>query len=88
MTTGEKLQKLRKENNFTQEDLADILSVSRQTIYNWESNNVYPETEKSETADKISLEVKKNHVNLIDAIAHGASDGMKISINVIRIPIL
>lgn len=46
MTTGEKLQKLRRENNFTQEDLADILSVSRQTIYNWESNNVYPETEK------------------------------------------
>jgi len=47
------------------------------------SKLVYPETEKSETAEKISLEVKKNHVNLIDAIAHGASDGMRISINVI-----
>ncbi len=47
------------------------------------SKLVYPEVEKSETADKISLEVKKNHVNLIDAIAHGASDGMRISINVI-----
>ena len=47
------------------------------------SKLVYPETEKSETAECISLEVKKNHVNLIDAIAHGASDGMKISINVI-----
>ena len=47
------------------------------------SKLVYPETEKSETANTITLEVKKNHVNLIDAIAHGASDGMRISINVI-----
>ena len=47
------------------------------------SKLVYPETEKSETAENISLEVKKNHVNIIDAIAHGASDGMRISINVI-----
>ena len=47
------------------------------------SKLVWPETEKSETANTISLEVKKNHVNLIDAIAHGASDGMRISINVI-----
>ena len=29
------------------------------------------------------LEVKQNFTNVIDAIAHGASDGMRISINVI-----
>ena len=29
------------------------------------------------------MEIKKTHVNLIDSIAHGASDGMKVSINVI-----
>ena len=28
MTTGEKLQSLRKQNNYTQEDLADIMNVS------------------------------------------------------------
>ncbi|MCS6809351.1 MAG: nucleoside transporter C-terminal domain-containing protein [Bacteroidota bacterium] len=44
---------------------------------------VYPETEESETKGEVRLEIKKQHVNLIDAIAHGASDGMKISINVI-----
>ena len=33
------------------------------------SKLVYPETEKSETANTITLEVKKNHVNLIDAMA-------------------
>ena len=46
MTTGEKLQKLRKENNYTQEDLADILQVSRQSISKWESDSAFPETEK------------------------------------------
>ena len=46
MTLGEKLAKLRKENNYTQEQLADILGVSRQSISKWESDIVYPETDK------------------------------------------
>lgn len=46
MALGEKLSKLRKENNYTQEQLADILSVSRQAISKWESNITYPETDK------------------------------------------
>lgn len=47
------------------------------------SKIVWPETEESETKDDVKLEIKKTHVNLIDSIAHGASDGMKISINVV-----
>ncbi len=46
MTTGEKLTKLRKENNYTQEQLADLLQVSRQAISRWESDLAFPETEK------------------------------------------
>ena len=46
MTTGEKLQNLRKENNYTQEELADILGVSRQSISKWESDVAFPETDK------------------------------------------
>ena len=46
MTLGEKLSKLRKEYNYTQEQLADILGVSRQSISKWESDIAYPETEK------------------------------------------
>ncbi|MBO5415371.1 MAG: helix-turn-helix transcriptional regulator [Clostridia bacterium] len=46
MTLGEKLSKLRKENNYTQEQLAEILGVSRQSISKWESDIVYPETDK------------------------------------------
>ena len=47
------------------------------------SKIIYPETEEPVTKGKVSLEVKKEHTNLIDAISHGAADGMKISINVI-----
>ncbi|MDO9340817.1 MAG: nucleoside transporter C-terminal domain-containing protein [Bacteroidales bacterium] len=47
------------------------------------SKIVFPETEESETKGIIKLEVKREHSNIMDAISHGASDGMKISINVI-----
>ena len=46
MTLGEKLAKLRKEYNYTQEQLAEILSVSRQSISKWELDLAFPETEK------------------------------------------
>lgn len=44
---------------------------------------LYPETEQSQTMGEVKLEVKSNYVNMIDAISHGASDGFKISMNVI-----
>jgi len=44
---------------------------------------VYPETEESQTMGKVKLDVKSQYSNLIDAVSHGASDGMKIGINVI-----
>jgi CNT family concentrative nucleoside transporter len=47
------------------------------------SKIVYPETEPSETKGKVKLEVKKVHTNLMDAISHGAADGMRVSINVV-----
>ncbi len=37
MLLGDKLSKLRKENNYTQEQLADMLEVSRQAISKWEN---------------------------------------------------
>jgi len=46
MTLGEKITKLRKENNHTQEQLAEILGVSRQSVSKWESDSAYPETDK------------------------------------------
>jgi len=46
MTFGEKIYKLRKENRLSQEDLAEKLKVSRQSISKWETDCGYPETEK------------------------------------------
>ena len=46
MTTGEKISKLRRDNNYTQEQLAELLGVSRQAISKWESSLAYPETDK------------------------------------------
>ncbi len=37
MTFGEKIARLRKEQNYTQEQLAQLLSVSRQSVSKWES---------------------------------------------------
>lgn len=46
MSFAENLKHIRKKKNITQEQLADILSVSRQAISKWESGFGYPETEK------------------------------------------
>ncbi len=43
MNLAEKIQKLRKNNNLSQEQLADALSVSRQAISKWESSQSVPE---------------------------------------------
>lgn len=49
----DKLQKIRKENNITQEGLADRLNVSRQAVSKWESGQAYPDTEKLIQISKI-----------------------------------
>ncbi len=43
MTFGENLQFLRKRANMTQEDLAEKMEVSRQSVSKWESNAAHPE---------------------------------------------
>lgn len=42
----EKLQKLRKDRGYSQEQLADLLEVSRQSVSKWESGTTYPEMDK------------------------------------------
>lgn len=43
MTFGDQLTKARKEKMFTQEQLAEELNLSRQTILRWEKNQVFPD---------------------------------------------
>lgn len=44
MTIGEKLQRLRKAHNWTQEELAERVGVSRQSLSKWESDAALPDT--------------------------------------------
>lgn len=47
------------------------------------SKIVFPEVEASPTRGTVKLDVKSNYANLIDAITHGISDGLKISLQMI-----
>ena len=53
MSVGEKIVKLRKEQNLTQEQFADMLKVSRQSVSKWELDSTYPDTEKLIRISKI-----------------------------------
>jgi len=46
MTIGERLYNLRKERNMSQEDLANVLDVSRQTVSKWETGESMPDFNK------------------------------------------
>ena len=46
MAFGERLQEVRKRSGLTQEEFAEQLQVSRQSVSRWESSRGYPEMEK------------------------------------------
>ena len=73
MTIGERLLKLRKDKNISQEELANVLDVSRQTISKWETgesmpdfNKIVPLCEYFEiSSDELLTGIKKGN-NLLD----------------------
>lgn len=67
MYFGENLKQLRKEKHLSQEELAEILDVSRQAISKWEQGNGYPEVEK------LLLLSKKLNVSLDQLLSTGHS---------------
>lgn len=46
MNIGERIYELRRKNSMSQEDLAEKMNVSRQSISKWESSQSVPEVEK------------------------------------------
>ena len=58
MTLGEKIQQLRKAAGISQEQLAEQLDVSRQSISKWELNDAVPEI------SKIIMNAANKQVNL------------------------
>lgn len=59
---AENLKKIRKDNNLSQEQLAEELNVSRQAISKWESSIAYPEM------DKIITIGEKFNINIDDLL--------------------
>ncbi len=43
MEIGKKISNIRKDNNLTQEDLAEKYHVTRQTVSSWENSKSYPD---------------------------------------------
>ena len=58
MSFGENLRTIRRERGMTQEQLAEMLEVSRQAVSKWEAEGGYPE------AEKLILLAKKLDVSL------------------------
>ena len=46
MSFSDNLRSIRKEKNLSQEQLAELLNISRQSVSKWEQSEGYPETEK------------------------------------------
>lgn len=46
MSFGERLTKIRRQTNLSQEELAEKMNVSRQTVYRWESDVCSPKIEQ------------------------------------------
>ena len=63
MVIGEKIAKLRKKYNYTQESLAEKIGVTRQTLSNWESNITSPDLNQ---ASLLCKELKININDLLD----------------------
>ncbi len=55
MGFNEKFQQLRKQNNLTQEQLAEQLFVSRTAISKWESGKGYPNIESLKNISKLAF---------------------------------
>ena len=62
MVFGNNIKKLREEKNLTQQQLAEKLYVSRQTICRWENGSRCPDLI---TAKKLALELKVSMDELI-----------------------
>lgn len=53
MTFGDQLKKARKDKELTQEELAEKLNLSRQTILRWEKNQVFPDISNLKTVAQV-----------------------------------
>ncbi len=89
MNLDEKIRKIRKENKMNQDDLAEVLNVTRQTISNWENGKNYPDIETLiKISDKfnISLDILlKENMNIVKEIDRNVKNTKKYKLILISI---
>ena len=56
----EKLIKLRKKQGYSQQEVADLLSVTRQTISNWECGQATPALDKAAELARLVFEPEQH----------------------------
>ena len=80
MNLGNTIQKLRKKNNLSQEQLAEIIGVTRQTISKWELAETSPDLNQAKKLSetfKVSLDDLTNN-NIKDILITKANDTEKL----------
>ncbi len=89
MNLGKQILKLRKDNEMSQEDFAEIFNVTRQTISSWENSKSYPDIETLvKISDKfnISLDIllkgDKEMIKNMDKNLRNTSKYKKILISI------
>lgn len=89
MNLDEKIKKIRKDNKMSQDDLAEIINVTRQTVSNWENGKNYPDIETLvKISDKfdISLDILlKENMKMVKEIDKNVKDTKKYKITLIII---
>ncbi len=81
MNLDEKIKKIRKDNKMSQDDLAEVLNVTRQTISNWENGKNYPDIEtliKISNKFNISLDILlKENMKMVKEIDENVKNTKK-----------
>lgn len=90
MKFSEQIKKIRLENNLKQEDMANELHVSRQTISSWETDRNLPDLEMIVNISKfykISLDelILGGETNMEEKLIKDGSEGRRAKINLIMI---
>lgn len=87
MELGNKIIELRKKNNITQEELAEQIGVTRQTISKWELGETYPDIKQAKELSKvfnISLDELTNN-DIKDILLERTSNAEKLAGIIIKI---
>ena len=87
MEIGQKIMELRKKNNLTQEELAELIGVARQTISKWELGETSPDLKQSKELSKIfkvSLDELTDN-NIKDILVEKTSNTEKLAGIILKI---